>query len=250
MDEILRIFEDPEETNKISQQTNEEARRILTDRLNLTNNDRIQNLDINITNHYIGNRWQTIVIVSGILLFGGVVIFLVYRLCTITARQVMLRHRGNRTRRRKRNRQEEAVDEILSNSGARQVLSSLARTAINSQANRRVRDFSSQASITSGGDVLDISERVVRVSFAPAVASSEDDRSIGGESSLSTLPPAYDTLGTPPPPVYPDNPPPNYIDLTPPSSVDNNTPTPPPPATPSSKSSTPKGSIMRKPGKK
>ncbi len=34
-------------------------------------------------------------------------------------------------------------------------------------------------SITSGGDVLDISERVVRVSFAPAVASSEDDRSIG-----------------------------------------------------------------------
>ena len=34
-------------------------------------------------------------------------------------------------------------------------------------------------SITSGGDVLDISERVVRVSFAPAVATSEDDRSIG-----------------------------------------------------------------------
>jgi len=205
------MFENRDENS--DEQSSQDVRKIISDSFNNTGaNNIIENLDINITNHYFGNRWMTIVIVSGILLLGGVIIYIFYRLCSITVRQVMARHKGNRNRRRRRTRQEEAVEEILSNSGARQVLSSLARTAINSQANRRVRDFSSQASITSNGDVLDISERVVRVSFAPAVASSEDDKSLGGESSLSTLPPAYDTLGTPPP-VYPDNPP-NYTDIS------------------------------------
>merc|ERR1711872_816186 len=104
--------------------------------------------------------------------------------------------------RRRMSPQEEAVNEILSNSGARQVLSSLARTAINSQTNR---NSSASTCLAETGDVMDMSERVIRVSFAPSVGSgekSEDEKSVGGESCG---PPAYDSLvSTDQPPMYSD----------------------------------------------
>ncbi|XP_023321834.1 uncharacterized protein LOC111696461 [Eurytemora carolleeae] len=157
-------------------------------------------LDINITSN--PDRWQTILIATGTLFLAGTIVFVFYKLCTISLRSVMTK-RG----RRRLTPQEEALNEILANHGARQILSSLARTAINSQTNRRNRDFASQNSITSRGtgDVLDISERVVRVSFAPDVRAmeSEDEKSLGGESIRSEPPPAYETLANPPsPPLY------------------------------------------------
>lgn len=62
---------------------------------------------------------------------------------------------------------EKKVNKILSNESAREILKAHAITAINSQANKRQRGFSSQMSIDSVGSVPDLTDRVVRVSFAP-----------------------------------------------------------------------------------
>ena len=84
------------------------------------------------------------------------------------------------------------------------------------QANQRRRGYSSQGSLDSVGSVSDLTDRVVRVSFAPT----GDTESIGvvadtggGEDQISvgavSNPPAYDTLSThsrvsasEPPPEY------------------------------------------------
>ena len=71
--------------------------------------------------------------------------------------------------------------------------------------------YSSQVSLDSVGTVPDLTDRVVRVSFAPTgdtdtigvLAEGEDGVSVGGVSN----PPAYDTLSThstpcEPPPEY------------------------------------------------
>jgi len=162
------------------------------------------NLDINITNQLSLSRWEAVLLITGAILLGGFFTYILYRLCHISFRRVLNKRKG----RRGASPQEEAVNQILSNSGARQVLSSLARTAINSQINRRARDFSSQMSMNAAGEVMDISERVVRVSFAPSVCTrdnseDEDETSLGRES---IGPPPYDTLSSIPP-TYIDSPP-------------------------------------------
>jgi len=164
-------------------------------------NDDSNDLDINITNHVSLTRWHTVLIVTGAVVLCSFFLYLFYRLCQIYVRAWVRRRKGQQGRRL--SPQEETVNEILSNSGARQVLSSLARTAINSQTNRNTRLSSSQSD-TEAGDVMDISERVVRVSFAPSVCSrdrSEEELSVGGESNG---PPPYETLSSDQPPMYSD----------------------------------------------
>ena len=62
---------------------------------------------------------------------------------------------------------EKRVNKILSNESAREILKAHAVTAMNSAANQRQRGYSSQLSIDSVGSVPDLTDRVVRVSFAP-----------------------------------------------------------------------------------
>jgi len=130
---------------------------------------------------------------------------------------------------------EKKVNKILSNESAREILKAHALTAINSQANKRKQGYSSQMSLDSIGTVPDLTDRVIRVSFAPtgennqtsaaavnagviaAGTGSHDNNTSGDDqvsvSSLSignvSQPPAYDTLSThsrvsasDPPPEY------------------------------------------------
>jgi len=166
-------------------------------RISRTNESSSEDLDIHITNEF--SRWHTILFVTGGLFLGGSLLFVIFRLCKISWRTIWERRTGRRPRRA--TPQENRVNEILSNSGARQILSSLARTAVNSQTNRRDRVYESQISMNSVGDVLDISERVVRVSFAPSVVVTETP----SEETVSLGPPAYETLAPislDPPPLY------------------------------------------------
>lgn len=107
------------------------------------------------------------------------------------------------------NPQEKKINKILSNQNAREILKSRAITAINSQASRSRRGYSSSLSLTSTGSVPDLTDRVVRVSFAPeglsSAAESPGTPSVPGTPS----PPDYDTLSThsrvsasDPPPEY------------------------------------------------
>merc|ERR1719195_957043 len=76
---------------------------------------------------------------------------------------------------------EKKVNKILSNENAREILKAHAITAINSQANRAKRSYSSQYSLDSIGTVPDLTDRVIRVSFAPT-GGPEDVPTRGGES--------------------------------------------------------------------
>ena len=98
-------------------------------------------------------------------------------------------------RQKKLNPQEKKVNKILSNQNAREILKSRAITAINSQvktlrvrenvlvsyfislqASRSRRGYSSQLSLTSTGTVPDLTDRVIRVSFAPEVRTCFKDK--------------------------------------------------------------------------
>lgn len=89
-------------------------------------------------------------------------------------------------KKRKLNPQEKKINKILSNQNAREILKSRAITAINSQTRRDSRrGFSSQFSLDSLGTVPDLTERVVRVSFAPTGSSREDPGSSSAHPSTS-----------------------------------------------------------------
>ena len=88
-----------------------------------------------------------------------------WRLCSVTCKTMLAKMPGNR--RRRLNPAEKRVNKILSNESAREILKAHAVTAMNSAANQRQRGYSSQLSIDSVGSVPDLTDRVVRVSFAP-----------------------------------------------------------------------------------
>jgi len=77
------------------------------------------------------------------------------------------------SKKKKLNPTEKKVNKILSNENAREILKAHAITAINSQANKTKRGFSSQFSLDSIGTVPDLTDRVIRVSFAPTGAPEE-----------------------------------------------------------------------------
>ena len=123
---------------------------------------------------------------AGILMFVVFMGCLGWRLCSITFKTMIVRMTG-RGRKRRLNPTEKKVNKILSNESAREILKAHALTAINSQvwgriflifshkydtilfqANKRRAGFSSQLSLDSTGTVPDLTDRVVRVSFAPA----------------------------------------------------------------------------------
>merc|ERR1719228_2025132 len=84
-----------------------------------------------------------------------------------------------KSKKKKLNPSEKKVNKILSNENAREILKAHALTAINSQANKTRRGFSSQFSLDSIGTVPDLTDRVVRVSFAPT-GGPDDTPSRGG----------------------------------------------------------------------
>jgi len=90
----------------------------------------------------------------------------------------------NSKKKKKLNPAEKKVNKILSNENAREILKAHAITAINSQANKTKRGFSSQFSLDSIGTVPDLTDRVIRVSFAPTGVN-EDAPSRGAESAVN-----------------------------------------------------------------
>jgi len=165
-------------------------------------------------------------------MFTALVGFCCFRLCSLTFRVMLSRIRpAKKQEKRKLNPQEKKVHKILSNQNAREILKSRAITAINSQVNRSRRGYSSQYSLDSVCTVPDLTERVIRVSFAPEPSASEptatesrtpslnpvpearaqeDQTSLSeGSIGVESNPPAYDTLSThsrvsasEPPPEY------------------------------------------------
>ena len=103
-----------------------------------------------------------------------------WRLCSVTCKTMLAKMPGNR--RRRLNPAEKRVNKILSNESAREILKAHAVTAMNSAANQRQRGYSSQLSIDSVGSVPDLTDRVVRVSFAPT-----------GDNNTNSSAPAPDT---------------------------------------------------------
>jgi len=157
------------------------------------------------------------------------------------------------SKKKKLNPTEKKVNKILSNENAREILKAHAITAINSQANKTKRGFSSQFSLDSIGTVPDLTDRVIRVSFAPTggqdeapsrgaetaatnqvpepastsdiqaqdssnVSDSLDQDSISGVSiGCVSNPPPYDTLSTHSR-VSASDPPPEYASVASPAS--------------------------------
>ena len=184
-------------------------------------------------------RGESIALWTGVILFVSFLSCLFYRLCSVTCR-TMISNMGSTKRKKRLNPMEKRVNKILNNESAREILKAHALTAINSQvrkeklrlknsrykiphfqANKRRQGYSSQVSLDSLGTVPDLTDRVVRVSFAPtgdsepgpgpsqtvsgAQTGGEDQISVGGVSN----PPDYDTLSqhsrvsaSEPPPEY------------------------------------------------
>jgi len=94
-----------------------------------------------------------------------------HTLCILSALSITLRTALHNlrppTKKKRLNAQEKKVIKILSNQNVRGILQSRAITAINSQANRVRSTYSSQLSLDSAASVPDLTDRVVRVSFAP-----------------------------------------------------------------------------------
>ena len=124
------------------------------------------------------SRGESIALWTGVILFVIFLTCMFWRLCSVTCKTMLANMTGHGKSRRKRlNPMEKKVNKILSNESAREILKAHAITAINSQANKRQRDFSSQMSIDSVGSVPDLTDRVVRVSFAPTGGASSGDNS-------------------------------------------------------------------------
>jgi len=86
-----------------------------------------------------------------------------------------------KSKKKKLNPSEKKVNKILSNENAREILKAHALTAINSQANKTRRGFSSQFSLDSIGTVPDLTDRVIRVSFAPTGTTQDEPPNRGTE---------------------------------------------------------------------
>jgi len=179
---------------------------------------------------------ESIALWTGVILFVVFLTCIFWRLISVTCKTMIVTVTGQgRSRRKRMNPREERVNKILSNESAREILKAHALTAINSQANKRKQGYSSQMSLDSIGTVPDLTDRVIRVSFAPTGESSQaaaasgvaaagtesNDNNPGDDQvSVSTMsignlsqPPAYDTLSThsrvsasdPPPEYQSDN---------------------------------------------
>jgi len=199
------------------------------------------------------SRGESIALWTGIILFLGIISCLFYRLCSVTCRTMIYNVRPPNSKKKKLNPTEKKVNKILSNENAREILKAHAITAINSQANKTKRGFSSQFSLDSIGTVPDLTDRVIRVSFAPTggqdeapsrgaetavanqvpepastsdiqaqdssnVSDSLDQDSISGVSiGCVSNPPPYDTLSTHSR-VSASDPPPEYASVASPAS--------------------------------
>jgi len=119
------------------------------------------------------SRGDTIALWTGLLLMAGFLSAVFYRLCSVTVRTMLSRIKPV-GKKKKMNAQEKKVNKILSNESAREILKSRAITAINSQANKSRRGRSSQFSLDSIGTIPDLTDRVVRVSFAPTGNSGDE----------------------------------------------------------------------------
>lgn len=168
------------------------------------------------------SRGEAIALWVGVIFFCAILFCLFYRLCWVTA-QTLIDNIRPVDKKKKLNPQEKKVNKILSNQNAREILKSRAITAINSQASRSRRSYSSQLSLSSTGTVPDLTDRVIRVSFAPTGDQTEEDNqdSFPGTPSLETpsvpgtpSPPDYDTLSTHSR-VSASDPPPDYAAAVP-----------------------------------
>merc|ERR1719471_1299584 len=121
------------------------------------------------------SRGEAIALWVGVILFVALLSCVFYRLCRVTV-QTLIQNMRPAGRQKKLNPQEKKVNKILSNQNAREILKSRAITAINSQASRSRRGYSSQLSLTSTGTVPDLTDRVIRVSFAPEVRTCFKDK--------------------------------------------------------------------------
>jgi len=87
------------------------------------------------------------------------------------------------SKKKKLNPSEKKVNKILSNENTREILKAHALTAINSQANKTQRGFSSQFSLDSIGTVPDLTDRVIRVSFAPTGNHTDETPNRGAQAA-------------------------------------------------------------------
>jgi len=153
------------------------------------------------------SRGEAIALWVGVILFCSMLFCIFYRLCKVTVR-TLIENLRPAEKKKKLNSQEKKVNKILSNQNAREILKSRAITAINSQASRSRRGFSSQLSLSSTGTVPDLTDRVIRVSFAPCGSQETGDCAGGSapESPSSLGPPSLPGTpsipGTPSPPDY------------------------------------------------
>merc|ERR1712106_1087959 len=131
------------------------------------------------------SRGESIALWTGLILFVALLSCIFYRLCSLTCRTMIDNVvPPNSKKKKKLNPAEKKVNKILSNENAREILKAHAITAINSQANKTKRGFSSQFSLDSIGTVPDLTDRVIRVSFAPTGVN-EDAPSRGAESAVN-----------------------------------------------------------------
>ena len=113
------------------------------------------------------SRGESIALWTGVILFIVFLSCIFWRLCSVTCKTMFANMTGRKKGRKRLNPMEKKVNKILSNESAREILKAHALTAINSQENKRQRGYSSQVSLDSVGSVPDLTDRVIRVSFAP-----------------------------------------------------------------------------------
>jgi len=160
------------------------------------------------------SRGEAIALWVGVILFVALLSCVLYRLCRVTV-QTLIQNMRPAGKQKKLNPQEKKVNKILSNQNAREILKSRAITAINSQqASRSRRGYSSQLSLTSTGTVPDLTDRVIRVSFAPEGLGSAPASPKTPTTPGTPSPPDYDTLSTHSR-VSASDPPPDYAVVVP-----------------------------------
>merc|ERR1719167_1031848 len=169
--------------------------------------------DVEVGDTMVFSRGEAIALWVGVILFVAILSCVLYRLCRVTV-QTLIQNMRPAGRQKKLNPQEKKVNKILSNQNAREILKSRAITAINSQASRSRRGYSSQLSLTSTGTVPDLTDRVIRVSFAPEGLGSAPDSPKTPSTPGTPSPPDYDTLSTHSR-VSASDPPPGYAVVVP-----------------------------------
>merc|ERR1712106_58712 len=133
------------------------------------------------------SRGESIALWTGLILFVALLSCIFYRLCSLACRTMIDNVvPPNSKKKKKLNPAEKKVNKILSNENAREILKAHAITAINSQANKTKRGFSSQFSLDSIGTVPDLTDRVIRVSFAPTGNLNDEAPNRGAETTTET----------------------------------------------------------------